>query len=167
MKKILFFAAIVLSAHMAESADSSEGSYCSRDLKAVEAKERTSPACKAQFIKNIWSKYGNKTLRGTGMASSYSIKFLNPANGFKLVYNGQQISGTVCCIQGRWQMQNSQGVQSLKLVDDGVMIAGYKFVPMATGNISNVAESDTGGSLGWDSQFSSGSSGARSSRGRN
>lgn len=148
MKTLSIFLALVLSAQMAQAA-------CMRDLKGVEQNERSNPSCKAKFIKDIWSKYGNKTLQGSGMASSYRIKFLDPANGFKLVYNGQNMTGTICCVDGVWQMQNSEGVQSLQLSRSGVLISGYNFTPVRTGNISS-SGNENGGSLGWDAGFSTG-----------
>ncbi len=159
MKKLsmvlAFLMTSLVTAQMAQAA-------CLKNLKAVEDYEKTDAACSSDFIKTLWSTYKNKTLQGEGMASNYQIQFLDPAQGFSLIYNGARISGTMCCQGGRWQMKNQEGNQTLSTVKGGLIISGYVFRPMPT-YPRDSGRNQAGGGASWQRYVP----GASSSKGLN
>lgn len=100
---------------------------CLKNLAAVQQHEQDNPSCKAKFVETLWENFKNKELSGTGMASGYKIKFTGVKEKFSLNYQGNNLVGTLCCKNGNWSMQNSQGVQSLGFGQGGILIGGFLF----------------------------------------
>ena len=122
MKKFALALILVLNAQAANA-------LCMKNIGAVKQNEKKDNSCKASFVNSLLSNFGNKSLRGTGMASGYRITFTEMNDQFTILYNGSKIKGALCCEDGRWQMQNSEGTQTLSSNKSGVMISGYMFTP--------------------------------------
>lgn len=119
MKKLMLALALLFSAQLSQAAES-----CMKNIKAVEDNEKSDALCKASYLKNLYKKYGNKTLNGP---MGYQVKFLDMTNEMAVVANGKKYSGGICCVRGKWSMQNSLGSKTLSHSEEGLFISGYQF----------------------------------------
>lgn len=115
---------------------------CLKNLQAVKEYEQNNPTCKAKFVETLWDNFKNKELAGTGMASGYKIKFTGVQEKFSLNYQGSNLVGTLCCKNGNWSMQNSQGVQTLGFGQGGVLIGGFLFKAPGASNDGKFARTN-------------------------